>query len=178
LDTFNILLQIGAGTGLIFIMRWFWWRINAWSEITAMLVSFVIALVFHFGFNGNAVFEDWEKLVLGVAITTVAWVVVTLMTRPTNMETLRTFFLLIKPHKNGWKPVVQQLEKEAGMETYLKGTGKLPTQILSMFLGVFLVYSALFATGYFIYGDFTNGIIGLAVALVSSLGLIRFWKKM
>jgi SSS family solute:Na+ symporter len=178
LDTFKILLQIGAGTGLIFILRWFWWRINAWSEITAMIVSFILALSFHFGDPNDAYFEDWQKLVLGVAITTIAWVLVTFWTRPTEKGTLRSFFLLIKPDKIGWKPVVEDLEKEAGMELQLKGTGKLPNQLLCMFFGVFLVYGALFATGYFLYEAVLQAVIACLVTLVSGLGLIRYWRKL
>lgn len=178
LDTFKILLQIGAGTGLIFILRWFWWRINAWSEISAMIVSFILALLFHFGDPNDVYLEDWQKLVLGVVVTTIAWVVVTLLTRPTAKDKLRSFFLLIKPHHFGWKPVVKALEKEAGLKVDLQSSGKLPNQLLCMFLGVFLVYSALFATGYLIYGAITEAVIGFIVTTVSGIGLIRFWKRM
>ncbi|MEZ5058167.1 MAG: hypothetical protein R2879_14120 [Saprospiraceae bacterium] len=176
LDTFQILLQIGAGTGLIFIMRWFWWRINAWSEITAMVVSFLIAIIFHGRFEETL--ADWQKLVLGVLITTICWVVVTFLTRPTDDKTLRNFVKTIRPHSTGWKPVIESIEVHEGLSETSLTTGKLPAQIMAMFLGVFLVYSALFATGYLIYGNTMNAFIGFTVTLVSALGLISQWKKL
>jgi Na+/proline symporter len=176
LDTFKILLQIGAGTGLIFIMRWFWWRINAWSEITAMVVSFVIAIIFHGRFEDTL--ADWQKLVLGVLITTICWIVVTFLTRPTDQKTLSNFVKTIRPHSTGWKPVIESIKANEGLSSTSLTTGKLPAQIFAMFLGVFLVYSALFATGYLIYGNTVNAIIGFSITLLSALGLISQWKKL
>ena len=95
LQAFGIILQIGAGTGLIFILRWFWYRINVYSELTAMIVSFVVALAFEFVIPNN--FSVEEKLIIGVTITTISWLVVTMITPPSNMETLQNFY---KKHYN------------------------------------------------------------------------------
>jgi Na+/proline symporter len=94
-QAFNIILQIGAGTGLIFILRWFWWRINAFSELAGMVVSFIVALYFELIYKGDM--ADWEKLVIGVGITTVSWLAVTFMTQPTSKETLQSFYKLVHP---------------------------------------------------------------------------------
>jgi Na+/proline symporter len=116
LQAFKILLQIGAGTGLLFILRWFWWRINAISEITAMTVSFLVALFFFFQERFDLFpigeLKDWHKLVIGVGITTVCWVSVTLVTRPTADRTLRHFYRLIRPGGTGWNRVIEKAQAE------------------------------------------------------------------
>ena len=172
LSTFAILLQIGAGTGLIFILRWFWWRVNAYSEITGMIVSFVMALFFEFTEFG---LEDYEKLVLGVAITTIAWIVVTLVTRPTNTKTLASFYNAVTPYGNGWKP----FKKIASQQNIpLQQTNDVFTiDLASMLLGIVSVYTSLFATGYLIYGNMTGAAILIAIAAVSAFTIFSLWKK-
>ncbi len=174
LQAFNILLQIGAGTGLIFILRWFWWRINAWSEMTAMIVSFVVALYFEFGFTGD--WLDWEKLVAGIGITTVSWLVVTFLTQPTEHNKLVSFYNLIRPHSNGWQPVIQKGISEGALQQSQITTGKLPGELLCMFFGVFLVYSLLFGTGFFLYGNMVNGLIALVISGLSAFAIMKFWR--
>ena len=172
LSTFAILLQIGAGTGLIFILRWFWWRVNAYSEITGMIVSFVMALFFEFTEFG---LEDYEKLALGIAITTIAWIVVTLVTRPTNTKTLASFYNAVTPYGNGWKP----FKKIASQQNIpLQQTNDVFTiDLASMLLGIVFVYTSLFATGYLIYGNMTGAAILIAIAAVSAFTIFSLWKK-
>ena len=108
MQAFQILLQIGAGTGLVFLLRWFWWRVNTWSEISAMVISFLVALYFAF-VHTRLGFEAWEPsttLVLGVAITTVGWLSVTFMTPPVDADTLRAFHRSIRPLGRGWEAIV------------------------------------------------------------------------
>lgn len=179
LQGFNILLQIGAGTGLIFILRWFWWRINAWSEIAAMLISFLIALFLEFVYPTMGLPElagHWQ-LILGVVLTTIGWLVVTFMTRPTDDETLLSFYRLVKPDKKGWKPVIDKGVQRGLLNDSDITYGKLPVQILSMLLGCLAVYAALFATGYFIYGQLTFALIATVISVLSTLFLISQWKK-
>ena len=173
LDAFNILLQIGAGTGSIFILRWFWWRVNAWSEISGMAVSFIVALGFKLFPTGLA--DHWE-LVLGVGITTISWVTVTLLTKPENDKTLSSFYDLVKPYGMGWNRFKEKM-KSSGVELQ-QGTGKFSADLMAVFLGIFIVYAALFAIGMFVYGDISNGIILSTLTLASSIGLIRIWRKL
>jgi len=174
LQAFNILLQVGAGTGLIFILRWFWWRINAISEITAMVVSFVLALIFEFGFPELA---SHLKLIYGVAITTVIWITVTLTTPPSDYQTLIRFYKLIKPYPYGWKPIIEEGLANGDLKAVDVYPGKLSMEVACMFAGVFLVCGALFGTGFWIYGDFKNAIIASGVALISGFYIIRTWPK-
>ncbi|OAB78079.1 sodium:solute symporter family protein [Cochleicola gelatinilyticus] len=172
LSTFAILLQIGAGTGLIFILRWFWWRVNAYSEITGMVVSFIVALTFEFG---NFGLEDYEKLIYGVAITTFSWISITLITRPTSTKTLANFYNSVTPYGNGWKPFKKIASKE---NIPLKSTNDVFTiDFASMLLGILFVYSSLFATGYVIYGNVLGAGILITIAVVSAIFIFRLWKK-
>jgi len=180
LQAFNIVLQIGAGTGLIFILRWFWWRINAFSEITAMAVSFLIAFYFQFvhPLTGLPELTNAAQLVTGVAITTIAWVTVTLFTKPADTGTLREFYRLVRPGGPGWKKVIREAAADNDpLEPVDKKGWNVPMGILSMVLGCLLVYSILFATGNWIYGKYTYAIILTFVAFFSGVLLIKFWQK-
>lgn len=177
LQAFNILLQIGAGTGLIFILRWFWWRINAYSEITAMIVSFVVALYFEFIHAGEL--ADHVKLLLGIGITTAAWVGVTFMTAPTDASVLANFYRLIRPASAGWKPVVNfSKRRDGGLHEEELKPGKLPLEILCMVVGCFAIYGALFATGFWIYGNTMPAVVLSAVAVVGAFILFKIWGKL
>lgn len=170
LQAFNILLQIGAGTGLLFLLRWFWWRINAYSEITAMIVSFMVAIYFELLYQGNM--EAYMKMCLGVAITTMAWVAVTLITRPTDMVQLQTFFSKIRPHAGGWQPVVQRMDALETSST----DGSFARELLMLFLGCVMIYAALFAMGYLLYGQFDFALIALTCFVVGFVGLRQLWE--
>lgn len=175
LQAFNILLQIGAGTGLIFILRWFWWRINAYSEITAMVVSFMLALYFELGMENPL--PEHIKLLAGVGITTVAWVAVTFLTAPSSQETMLRFFKLIQPSPTGWKPVIEKGIASGELDSNEIIPGKLPNQILGMFLGCILVYSALFSIGFIIYGNMMPALLSGFVALISGYLMLKNWDK-
>lgn len=182
LQAFNILLQIGAGTGLIYILRWFWWRINAYTEITGMIVSFVIALYFEFVhtpvFGFTEIATHWE-LLIGVGITTVAWLSVTLLTKPVETKKLRSFYRLVHPGGPGWKKVIEQAELDGdSVETEKTKGWDMPIGILCMVLGAFSVYFILFATGYYIYGNMVPAISLTGAAAASVLLLTRYWKKL
>ncbi|MFN5090945.1 MAG: sodium:solute symporter family protein [Bacteroidota bacterium] len=175
LQAFNILLQIGAGTGLIFILRWFWWRVNAYSEITAMVVSFMLALYFELGMENPL--PEHIKLLAGVGITTLAWVTVTFLTAPSSQETMLRFFKLIQPSPTGWKPVIEKGIASGELDSNEIIPGKLPNQILGMFLGCILVYSALFSIGFIIYGNMMPALLSGFVALISGYLMLKNWDK-
>lgn len=171
-SAFEILLQIGAGTGSIFILRWFWWRVNAYSEITGMIVSFLVALLFEWVDFG---FEGYEKLIYGVAITTLSWIVVTLLTRPTDTATLARFYNKVTPYGKGWN-AFKKMASEENIE--IKKTHDVFTiDLASMLLGIVFVYTALFATGYVIYGNWMGALILMTIAVVSSLLIFKLWNK-
>ena len=180
LQAFNILLQIGAGTGLLFILRWFWWRINPFSELTAMVVSFLIAVYFQIvhPHTGLPAISTHIQLVTGVFITTICWVTVTLFTKPSNKNTLRSFYRLVKPGGPGWKKVIEQANQE---NEPIEGSGQawdVPTGILCMVLGCFAVYSALFATGNWIYGKHLSASVLTLVAVIATVLLVKMWVKL
>ncbi len=176
LQAFNILLQIGAGTGLIFILRWFWWRINAWTEISGMLISFCIAIYFTFLHSrmGFQTIPDHLQLVYGVAITTIGWLSVTFLTQPESKETLAGFYKLVRPASIGWQPVLNSINKAELIEN----KGQLPLEILGMFTGCLTVYCALFSTGFWIYGNHTLGAFTALVAACGAGGLFVIWGKL
>ena len=180
LEAFHILLQIGAGTGLLFILRWFWWRINPYSEITAMVVSFVVAVYLQLIHprTGLPEISTPVRLVVGVSITTICWITVTLLTKPTESKTLRSFFRLVQPGGPGWKRVVDMARQEGEVLEEAKQAWDVPTGILCMVLGCFAVYSALFATGYWIYGEHTTASILTLAAAAWAFILTRAWKKL
>jgi len=172
LQAFQILMQIGAGTGLLFILRWFWWRINAVSELVAMVVSFGVAVFFQLVDLG---LESWQELIIGVGITTLCWVATALFTPPADEETLKSFCKKTNPGGKGWTHVYQAIE--AAGEKVEGDAVNLPRGILCMVLGCALVYCALFATGLWLYGQTAPAIILSVVALVSALLLFRLWGR-
>jgi len=179
LQLFQIILMFGAGTGSIFILRWFWWRINAWSEIAAMICSGVVSILFEFTPIGSMIFSEdfiqpYFKFPMVVLITTFVWVVVTFMTKPDDDETLVKFYKKTKPGGPGWKRI-KDLAKLSESENNSEWI--VPRGILCMILGCFAIYSALFSTGYFIYGEITNGIIFLTTTIIFSYILFNISKK-
>ena len=176
LQAFGIILQIGAGTGLIFILRWFWYRVNVYSELTAMIVSFIVALAFEFIIPNN--FSVEEKLIIGVTITTISWLIVTLITPPSNIETLQNFYKKIQPGGPGWKKVIEESESKGITITGKKEKWDVPSGILCMLFGSISVYSILFGIGYILYSQTTTGIIFLAISVLSVIALMKFWKRL
>ena len=179
LSTFNILLQIGAGTGLIFILRWFWWRINAYSEITGMIVSLLLAIWFQYGHEA-AFGERWAshiELVVSVGITTVSWIVVTLLTRPTSLDRLHTFYTKVQPYGKGWNGFRQKAAQLNISETVNGVQDSFTKDLLSVVLGIVLVYCALFATGYVLYASYGNALLLSGIVLLCTYGILRIQTK-
>ena len=168
LQAFQILLQVGAGTGLVFLMRWFWWRINAWSELAAMVVSFLVALWFQFAHTrvGFAPMPAHIQLVVGVLITSAGWIAVTLLTPPADRSTLQSFYDHIRPMGPGWRGAGIALAGSDASESAAAG-------FLSVFLGCAVIYSALFGTGYALYGRWIVGTVCLTAAAAAAWALLR-----
>ena len=133
MQAFQILLQIGAGSGLIFLLRWYWWRINAWGEIAAMVLSFLITAYLHFGHArlGFAPLHPTLALVVGVIVTTLGWLAVTLLTPPTDRAVLQSFYDKIRPAPAGWRRAVDTSGGEYA--------GNIAASFLAWFLGCLFV---------------------------------------
>jgi solute:Na+ symporter, SSS family len=185
IQLFNLLLVFGAGTGLIFILRWFWWRINAWSEITAMIASGVISLLLaipSFGikealFGAGGIFPAWAEFPFVVVVTSTLWILVTIFTPSESKEVLRAFYKKIQPGGPGWKSVLEDAEKESITLTDSDAGWTVPSGIIAMLLGCLMIYSIMFATGYFIYGDYQLALPLSALAIGAAFFLIKTWKK-
>jgi len=199
LNAFNVLLQIGAGTGLLFILRWFWWRINAYSEITAMVVSFIIALGFLFLGNYHneqikilieagvdkvtataqvGAFKTYEELLIGVTITTISWLVVAFTTKPANEETLIRFCKLVKPGGMGWRKVIMNAELKGHTFSDEDKKSNLPLGILAMFLGIVSVYGLLMSVGYWLYSNYFLASVLIIMVIISSSIIFKLWPKL
>ena len=170
-EAFQLLLSIGAGTGLLYLLRWFWWRINAWSEVAAMAASFVVAAGFFIAGKSGAPVEAHTSLIVTVAATTLVWVLVTYLTPPTNRATLVEFYRKVRPAGRGWAPV----QVEAGVGP---SPDSMAGSLLGWVLGCLFVYSALFGTGSFLYGRTPQGLAWLAVFVASGLGLLRILPRL
>jgi hypothetical protein len=175
LQAFQIILQIGAGTGLLFLLRWFWWRINAFSEIAAMVASFAVAVSFEF--FGPEELAAGTKIVGGVAVTTVVWLAVTFLTRPTAETTLRAFCRQIRPGGPGWAPVVRRAVADDELEADASKPWNVPRELLCMVIGCAAVYSALIAVGYWIYGNWLPAAALTLLSAGASVVLILTWKR-
>ena len=185
LQLFDVILMFGAGTGLIFILRWFWWRINAWSEITAMFVSGFVSIILNFTTLGPLLFSEtgilpsYYKFPMVVLFTTVVWVLVTLFTNPDSSETLIDFCKKTNPGGPGWKKIKNEaLKKNIVFNDESEKGWSVPLGIICMMLGCFAVYSILFSTGYFIYGEINNGITFLVIGLSFAIFLKHNWNKL
>lgn len=166
LQAFNILLQIGAGTGLIFILRWFWHRINAWTEVSGMIISFVVAVFLEVVLPARGFAPlPHIKLLLGVGITTIGWMAVTLLTQPEPHQVLQRFYDHVRPAGPGWS--------DFGSRSW----GPLPLQMLCVLLGTVSVYCALFATGSFLYGNAMMAALLGSVAIGGAATLIWLWPR-
>ena len=180
-QAFNILLLSGAGSGAIYLLRWFWWRINAWTEIAAMVVASIVALILVLFVDDQSVaigvLDGFTvKLLFAVGCTTIVWLLATFLFRPEPASTLREFYRLTHPGGPGWRKVVKEAiadgdridAKEAGQPW------EMPIQILCVFAGCVVIYSLLFSIGSFVYG---NMFLGFVLASVSVAGTVFLFKS-
>ena len=191
LQLFDIILMFGAGTGLIFILRWFWWRINAWSEISAMFASGMISILLNFTSLSTLLFDHqtnneifvegifpaWSKFPIVVLITSIVWVTVTFLTKPETDETLRKFYKKTTPGGPGWARILNTFTDTSFIENENKKKWTVPSGILAMILGCFMVYGAMFATGNFLYGNYKLASGLLLLVIFSVFLLIKLWKN-
>jgi Na+/proline symporter len=165
-DNFDLMLSVGAGTGLLYLLRWFWWRINAWSEIAAMISSFLIATVLFIAGRRGFAIPTHIGLLATIATTTVVWLVVTWMTAPADPETLQRFYRKVRPAGPGWAPV----RRACGN---LSSTDNLSLAFLGWISGCTFVFSALFGAGYFLLGHAPAGVVATVIFVVSGAVLYK-----
>ncbi len=175
LQIFEFILAFGAGTGLIFLLRWFWWRINAWSEITAMFTSGIVSIIVNFVYWP----ETWDtayKFLVVVLITSIVWLAATFLTKPEDKETLYNFYHKIQPGGPGWKKILDQAKAEnINIDEDVKWT--VPAGILAMLYGSLFIYCLLFSTGNVIYGETKLAIVYGIGSIGFCILLIRIWRK-
>ena len=178
-DSFDIILQVGAGTGLLYLVRWFWWRVNAWCEVNAMISSFGFSVLFLILRKLGVVIPTHYALILTIVATTAVWMLTALLGPKTDRQTLIKFYKKVRPFGPGWEPV----RKEAGIsKEEAKSTGdNFPVALVGWVSGSLTIWSALFAVGNFLYGRTTYALVLFGIFLVSGTVLIRvvnrLWAK-
>ena len=161
----QFLLMLGAGTGLVYILRWYWWRVNAWSEVSAMASAFIVSLTLRLFFDATSPRGFAISLVITTAITTVVWLVVTFATSPEPRETLHRFYDKVRPAGRGWSAVATELN-------IVPPRGEIARSTVCWILGVVLVYSLMFAVGAWLFGKDRSLIIFGTTTIVSTILLI------
>ena len=181
-QAFNVLLLSGAGTGAIYLLRWFWWRINAWTEIVAMIVATITAVVLVFfvpdaAIEGGVLDAFTVRLLVAVGVTTASWLITTWLTQPEPDETLIRFYKITRPGGPGWRSLVARAA-EKGIALEKEGAKwDMPLQLLCVFIGTIVIYSALFSIGSFVYMKPLNGIILAVIAAAGTWFLFRSFNR-
>ncbi|HEX2694790.1 MAG TPA: sodium:solute symporter family protein [Acidobacteriota bacterium] len=176
-DTFDIILQVGAGTGLLYLVRWFWWRVNAWAEVNAMISSFGCSILILVLRKFGVVIPTHYALILTIVVTTACWVLTTFLGPKTDRKALIGFYKKVRPFGPGWEPI----RKEAGIsKAEARRSGdNFPMALVGWAAGTATIWSALFAVGNILYGRWNYAFVLLAAFLASSAVLLwvvnRLW---
>ena len=167
-QAFSILLLLGSGTGLIYILRWFWWRINAFTEIIAMISSLIISIYFHFIHDSLKILKllEYEKLIIGTGITTITWILTTFLTPSTDIKTLQKFVEKVQPGGPGWKNFQYKSNKNWNIKK----------KMLCIILGCIFIYSMLIGVGNLLYKDYYNSLIFFSFSVFSAIFISKFSK--
>jgi Na+/proline symporter len=170
-DAFDVILQIGAGTGLLYLVRWFWWRVNAWCEVVAMVSSFLVSLVLLVLARNGVHFSTHVALIVTIAVTTVCWVATAYLGPQTDRRVLVEFFTKVRPFGPGWRRIRQ--EEGIGEDAARTAGDNIPLALLGWVTGCATIWSALFTVGNFLYGRNGYGLACLAVFVVAGFVLLR-----
>lgn len=180
-ETFDLLVSLGAGTGSVLMARWFWWRVNAWSEIVAVVAAASVAIIFTFVPAGEKLSESlgYFSIPVQVLLVTIAWVAATFATKPTDPEVLRNFLLKSNPGGKGWEKVRIEAERDGiPLKDDDVKSMNFPLAIVATVAGCFLVYGMLFSIGYMLYSEYVLMGIWTVIAIASASVLIINWKKL
>ncbi|PYR72546.1 MAG: Na+:solute symporter [Acidobacteria bacterium] len=167
-DAFDIILQVGAGTGLLYLVRWFWWRVNAWCEIVAMIGSFAVSVALLVMARNGVGFSTHAALLLTVAITTVCWVATAFLGPQTDPAVLIAFYRKVRPFGPGWA----RIRRQAGVLEAAEGQN-IPMALVGWLAGCTAIWSALFAVGSFLYDRMAQALLLTLVFGVSGVVLAR-----
>jgi Na+/proline symporter len=169
----KFLLAIGAGTGSVYILRWYWWRINAWSEISAMIASFLISVFLQFGLNLSTDDPDSFSLVMIITVlgSSIIWLTVTFLTQPESDEVLVKFYKKVRPAGKLWSKIYNEYQLESSKDS-------LPISLRDWVYGVILVYSFLFGLGKLLFGIYTEAVLLLSISIICGYLLLRDINKM
>ncbi len=174
-DAFDLILQIGAGTGLLYLVRWFWWRVTAWCEVVAMVSSFVVSVTLFVLAKNGIHYSTHIALLVTIAITTACWVATAYLGPQTDRETLVNFYRKVRPFGPGWEVV----RREAGEQPAGAETGQnIPLALLGWVTGCAVIWSALFAVGNVLYGRWGYAATLFAIFVVTGLVLISVIRKL
>jgi len=175
-DAFDIILQVGAGTGLLYLVRWFWWRVNAWCEVVAMVSSFVMSVLVLVVRKGGVPVSTHIALVLTVAVTSACWILTAYVGPATDRRTLVDFYRKVRPFGPGWA----RIRQEAGITgEEPRGTHEhIPMALVGWVAGCTVVWSALFTIGNYLYGRTGPALILLGTVIISGTVLIRVVNRL
>jgi Na+/proline symporter len=177
-QSFYLILQVGAGTGLLYLLRWFWWRITAWCEIAAMISSFLISVIFFVaGRYGHLISTD-QQLLFTVIVTTICWLIVAYVGPQTDPKTLVDFYTKVRPFGPGWTRIRMEAGVSPAEAAAWARTDNIPLALLGWVTGSILIWSALFCVGNFLYGRTGYTVALLAVSVVSGAVLVGVIKRL
>ncbi len=164
----KILIVTGAGTGAVLLLRWYWWRINAWSEVSAMIAAFVVSVLLQlaFGLDTDQPKQFAWIMIITVAITTVVWLATTFLTKPESQETLTAFYRRTRPSRTGWAPI-------AALAPEVKVTSSGLSNLLDWIAGCVLIYGVLFGVGKLLLHETGTGLVLLALGLAGGFVIYR-----
>jgi solute:Na+ symporter, SSS family len=175
-DAFDVILQVGAGTGLLYLVRWFWWRVNAWCEVAAMASSFLVSLTILILAKNGVHLSTHVALLVTIAVTTACWVITAFVGPETDRRTLVTFYTKVRPFGPGWERI--RLEAGVSREERVSARDNIPLALVGWVSGCTLIWSSLFTVGNFLYGRTGTALLLLGVFGVSGLVLLRVVNRL
>jgi solute:Na+ symporter, SSS family len=175
--SFNVILQIGAGTGLLYLVRWFWWRVTAWCEIVAMVSSFGMSILFLILTKANAAPSTAAQLLITIGVTTICWLAAAYLGPQTDRKTLVEFYKKVRPYGPGWR-VIQNQAGISNAQAEIDGSENFSLSLLGWFTGCIMIWSALFTVGNFLYGRTGYALSLLVVFAITATMLIRVVRRL
>ncbi|MBK8267761.1 MAG: Na+:solute symporter [Planctomycetes bacterium] len=175
-DAFDLILQIGAGTGLLYLMRWFWWRVNAWCEVAAMVSSFGVSLAILLLKRNGTEISTHHALLVTIAVTTVCWVLTALLGPLTDRKILTAFYEKIRPFGPGWESI--RIEAGFARDDESASRENIPLALVGWVTGCIVIWSSLFCVGFFLYGRMAMATGLLCVFVLSGVVLLAVMKRL